>query len=210
MACVRPILRTIGPRTRAILASALLLSMCVCMNSRGAPSLQDPPLADSPIRQRVVEDLAAYYAACAAESNARDIIPYREMVSRLSNAAPEQRQEAGQYLYALCLQTQEDDNAGRTPKPRGMKLRGGPNECGAELRGWMANRLADAEFFEYPVYLYDMSTGQRAAVYSDMKLWLASQFKSVQDGKPTDVIKEDLVLPWGEWRMDSSGWVQRL
>ena len=61
-----------------------------------------------------------------------------------------------------------------------------------------------------PEYLDDLPEEKRAEVCADLKQWLRAQFKLIKDGKPAEVIKRDLTLPWGEWKMYSSGWVQRL
>jgi hypothetical protein len=61
-----------------------------------------------------------------------------------------------------------------------------------------------------PSRLYEPSDEQREEAYADLKQWLAAQFRVIQDGRTSDVIKEDRQLPWGDWKTYSSGWVKRL
>lgn len=152
-------------RKLAGLGLSLFFVTCVCLEADSAPPPDYKPVVDSPIGRRVFADLAAYYSACDARKHEPDLIPYKEMATRLSSKELADRKEAGEYLYALCLQTEADDRNGRTPRPHGMKLGGGPNYYGAELRGWMANAISDATFdgngkeaFEVARWLYKHET----------------------------------------------------
>ena len=87
------------------------------------------------------------------------------MVQRLSSTEAAERKEAGEYLYAFCLQTEADERSGRTKRSSGMKLGGGPNAYSTEIRLWMADDLSDATFhgngeeaFETARWLYQHDT----------------------------------------------------
>src|SRR5436190_3829303 len=114
-------------RKVARLGLALLLITCACLEADSAPPPDYKPVVDSPAGRRVFADLAAYYAAREARKHEPDLIRYKEMAKRLSSKELADRKEAGEYLFALCLQTDVDDRNGRTPRPHGMKLGGGPN-----------------------------------------------------------------------------------
>jgi|GEM_PF-6583769 len=125
----------------------VLVSIWLCAHANSAEPPSDKPVVDTPVGRRVSSDLAAYYASCKAGKPDSKLVSYREMARRLSSDEPAARQEAGEYLRVLCLQTAADDRSGRAPQPRGMKIGGGPNNYGEELRGWMSDVLSEAELF---------------------------------------------------------------
>jgi hypothetical protein len=129
-----------------VLGLTLALTMWVCAAAQTAQPPEYKPAVDTPVGRRVFADLAAYYAAREAGKYERNMVPYKEMAGRLSSREPAERKAAGDYLFALCLQTAADDRSGRAPRPHGHKLGGGPDDYGAEMRGWMASEISDAAF----------------------------------------------------------------
>jgi len=61
-----------------------------------------------------------------------------------------------------------------------------------------------------PDYLYDVPDERREELDADLRRWLRKQFQLIGEGKPSLIIKEDRRLPWGEWKVYSTGWVRRI
>lgn len=119
------------------------------------------PVVATPVGRRAFDDLRAYYRACDARKSGTDKVHLATMLAQLADSDPQKRKEAGAYLYALCVQTEADDRSGRTPRPRGMSLGGGPSYYGAQLRGQVARRVSraklhgdGAEAFDAAEWLY--------------------------------------------------------
>jgi len=150
---------------RAVLT--LLFALATGAGTRGVADdrTRFVPVVDTPIGKRVFDELGDYYAARDAKKYEPERIPHEKMVERLGSADADERREAGEYLHALCLQTDADDRSGRTPRPHGMKLGPSPSWYGAEMRGWMARELAraklagsGAEAFDAARWLYENDT----------------------------------------------------
>src|SRR5262245_56349377 len=127
------------PRTNARSAGRTLLAWVGlgCALLAAGPRIatpEDSPAADrpgggGPVGKLAFDDIRAAYA-----SEASSVSRSREAAAKLGSEKAEERAWAAEYLVSLFRQTHWDEANGRTPRGRGMKLWGGPQDDGAAIR----------------------------------------------------------------------------
>jgi hypothetical protein len=57
---------------------------------------------------------------------------------------------------------------------------------------------------------WDVKIEDRPKIRDEMKKWIHDQFERIRKGENIKIHLDELNLPWGDWKMYSSGWIRRI